>query len=316
MLARRVEQEPCDHSVTARRSLIARVPKLRDELLTQAVPTDYFERFTAVGTQIDRIGDSPVWAFRRGFSRSLLIDTPEGLAVFDTFDNEHAHALRNWMRRQFPGKAVRWLIYSHYHLDHTRGGALLDPVEVIAHEKCSGYLADLGYPSTVANITTPIQGDTKLRFGQVEVDAYDLGLSHTDTLFAFHLPEQRVLFTADVGFVRMLPPFGFPDWYYPGYMRALDRTAALDFDQFIPSHGELGLKRDLVDYADMLRDVRDSVGTALERRGGHAGDGRLLREILREVYPGFRDRYGDWAGFDGMMFPLFGRLVGGAYLGF
>jgi glyoxylase-like metal-dependent hydrolase (beta-lactamase superfamily II) len=321
MRAVRLEEAPCDHHVKISSSPVTRVPGLRDVVATQAIPTDYFERVIALGTQVDRIGDSPIYAFRRGFTRSLVIDTPEGLAVFDSFDAAHATALRRWLERTFPARPVRWLVYSHYHLDHTRGGDVLEPVEVIAHAGCVGYLDDLGPAATaglVAPISTTIDGDTTLRFGGVEVHAYDTGHSHTDCLYAFHLPAQRTLFTADLGFVRMLPPFGFPDWYYPGYMRALARVAELDFEQFVPTHGDLGEHRDLVDFTTMMRDVRDSVDAAFDRHGGPevASDGHTCRIILREEIGGLRQRYGSWHGFDSMMLPLFFRQLGGVFLGY
>ena len=324
MRAVRLDEAPCEHHVKISPSPVMRVPGLRDVVAAQAIPADYFERVIAVGTQVDRIGDSPVYAFRRGFVRSLVLDTPEGLAVFDSFDADHAGALKAWLDRTFPGRPVRWLVYSHYHLDHTRGGTLLEPIEVIAHARCEGYLSDLGESATatVAPITTTVSGSTTLRFGTgsgaIEVHAHDMGHSHTDCLYAFHLPAQRTMFTADLGFVRMLPPFGFPDWYYPGYMRALDRVAELDFELFVPTHGELGGHRDLTDFADMMRDVRESVAAAFDRHGGPqvAADGHTCRVILREEIGGLRARYGSWHGFDSMMLPLFFRHLGGVYLGF
>src|SRR5262249_48926579 len=117
------------------------------------------------------------------------------------------------------GKKVHTVIYSHYHHDHVAGGAALAPVEVIGHEKCTQYWKDLGY-TDVAPITRPISGDEKLVIGGVEIDALYLGKSHTDTLYAFYVPGDKTVFTADLGLVKTVPPLGVPDSYYPGYMAA------------------------------------------------------------------------------------------------
>jgi glyoxylase-like metal-dependent hydrolase (beta-lactamase superfamily II) len=314
MALERLFHGPCEHAATPRRSAINGIPILRDRILEQAVPLDYFERNVAAGVQVHRIPDTPIYTFRYGFSTSLVIDTDNGVAVFDSFSAAHSQALASWIATTF-SKRVRWLVYSHYHLDHTRGGALLNPVEVIGHGKCTDYWADFDTSDGVCALTTSIVGDTVLRFGEVEVELLDVGLSHTDTLYAFHLPAFRTLFTADLGFVRALPPFGFPDWYYPGYMRALDRVGALNFDTFVATHGELGTRSDLVAFTTMMRDVRETVDAAAARYGHEMADGRTIRAMLRREFPRLRERYGDWHGFDGMMLPLFFRHVGGVYLG-
>ena len=288
---------------------------LSDRIMSQSIPLDYFESSDAKGVEIHRIGDSPVYSCRNGFTRSLLIDTDEGVAVFDSFTDPHARWLKGIIASHFDAKPVRWLVYSHHHLDHTRGGTLLEPIEVIAHERVPMYLADFDAP-TVAAVTTTVPGDAELQFGDVSVEAHYLGLSHTDNLLAFHLPEWRTAFTADLGFVKRLPPFGFPDWYYPGYMRALDRTIAVDFQHLVPTHGDLGTHRDLVDFRTMMADVRESVEAAAARYDLEVANGRNARAIMREVMPGLRDRWGTWAGFDSMMLPLFFRHMGGTYLGF
>jgi glyoxylase-like metal-dependent hydrolase (beta-lactamase superfamily II) len=303
-----------DHSVRPKSSPLARFPKLNDKVMAQAVPLDYFERAAARGVEVQRVADSPVYLCRNGFARSMIIDTDDGLAVFDSFSASHSAWLNSLIASHFGSKPVRWLVYSHYHLDHTRGGAALQPHEVIAHRKVPQYLADFVAPD-VAVVTTPIAGDVTLTFGKVEVHAYDLGLSHTDCLYGFHIPALSLLFTADAGFVKSLPPFGFPDWYYPGYMRALDRLATLDFGLFVPTHGDLGTKADFVDFSIMMRDVRESVERECSRHDMAIANGRTIRAVLADTMPGLRARWGHWHGFDGMMLPLFFRHVGGTYLG-
>ncbi|MGL4241704.1 MAG: MBL fold metallo-hydrolase, partial [Beijerinckiaceae bacterium] len=254
-------------------------------------------------------------ALRDGFSRALVVDTGEGLAIFDSFNVHTAQNIRAAVAEAFPDTEIRWLVYSHYHLDHTRGGTVLEAPTVLAHHKCLEYWKDLD-TDTVAIPTELLDGDQDLRLGNVLVRCLYLGLSHTDTLYGFHFPDHDVLFTADTGFVRALPPFGFPDWYHPGYIRALDRLAELPFDHFVPTHLERGTRDDLVDFRDMLVTVREAIERGLSRHGMHAANGRIVRKIYREEYPALRRQFGDWHGFDGMMLPLFFRQLGGVYLGF
>lgn len=90
----------------------------------------------------------------------------------------------------------------------------------------------------------------------------------------------------------------------------------MDFQHLVPTHGDLGTHRDLVDFRTMMADVRESVEAAAARYDLEVANGRNARAIMREVMPGLRDRWGTWAGFDSMMLPLFFRHMGGTYLGF
>jgi len=49
----------------------------------------------------------------------------------------------------------------------------------------------------------------------VEIEMIYLDHSHTDTPYAFYLPKEKVLHTADVGLIRTLYPIGGPDIYMP-----------------------------------------------------------------------------------------------------
>ena len=109
--------------------------------------------------------------------------------------------------------------------------------------------------------------------------------SHSTTLFCFYFPDHSVVFAPDMMFVQAMPPFGFPDWYYPGYIRALDRLIALDAAHYVPSHFDEGGKADLVAYRDMMVDFRDTV-TA----GQITGPDRRREPVVRRVR--LRDRFG------------------------
>ena len=155
-----------------------------------------------------------------------------------------------------------------------------------------------------------------MTLGRVRLKLLFMPRSHSTTLYAFHLPEEDVVYAPDMMFVKTMPPFGFPDWYYPGYIRALDRLIALNAKHYIPSHFENGSREDLIAYRNMMVDFRKIVGEKLETFNNNAASGSNLRAILDEVYPVLQERYGDWHGFDAMFVPHFGGQVSGTYLGY
>ena len=273
----------------------------------------YFHGPGIDGTQFEKITDK-VYTFRWNWYRNLIIVTDAGLVVIDPMNAEMATALKKELEQKLPGKKVHTLIYSHYHLDHTRGGAALAPTEVIAHEKCPTYWKEYEHQD-VLEPTRLISGDTVLNIGGVEIRALYLGLSHTDTLYAFHLPSERLVFTADLGLVKTVAPGGVPDRYAPGYLSALNRVAALDFDIFVPSHFGYGVKQDLIDWRDMMEDGRRLARAAIQKTGSLGEREHQMAEYFNTIYYPMREKYGSWHGFNEMYILNQVRDIEGETLG-
>ena len=288
---------------------------LRPLVFQLAMPTDYFEPERSKPDEFIEIAKD-TYAFRHGFNRSLIADTGEKLAVFDTFSREHARALQQVLARKFPRKTVGWVFYSHHHLDHIRGAGELAPEVVVAHKDVMSYVKDFSYIDDILPVSSTIEGDTDIVISNIQVQMLYFPRSHSETLCAFYLPSAKVLFLPDLMFKDAVPPFGFPDWYYPGYIRALDRLLAIDAKYFVPTHFDLGTRDDLLSYRNMMVDFREAVVNALSKYDYDAADGGNLRAALREVYPILEKEHGHRVGFDAMFIPHFGGQAGGTYLGY
>jgi glyoxylase-like metal-dependent hydrolase (beta-lactamase superfamily II) len=275
----------------------------------------YFHGPGIDGSQFEQVSEK-VFTFHWNWYRNLVIVTDAGLVVIDPMNHEMATALKKELDLRFPGQKVHTLIYSHYHLDHTRGGDVLAPQEVIAHEKCPVYWRAVGQEG-VLEPTRYIAGDTVMNIGGVEIRALYLGLSHTDTLYAFHIPSERLVFTADVGLVKTVEPVGVPDRYAPGYLAAMNRIIAIDFDTFVPSHFGYGVKQDLIDWRDMLEDGRRLARDAIHNSGTPGVRGKYqMGKYFDAVYYPMREKYGQWHGFNEMFVLNLVRAITGESLGY
>ncbi len=273
----------------------------------------YFHGPGIDGTQFEQLSDK-VYTFRWNWYRNLIVVTDAGLVVIDPMNAAMAAALKQELDRKFPGRRIHTLIYSHYHLDHTRGGAVLAPTEVVAHEKCTTYWKEFEHRD-VLEPTRVLTGDTTLNIGGVEIRALYLGLSHTDTLYAFHLPSEKLVFTADLGLVKSVAPVGVPDRYAPGYLAALNRVAALDFEIFVPSHFGYGVKQDLIDWRDMMENSRRLAREALHKTGSLGARKHQMANYFDTVYYPMRAQYGTWHGFNEMFILNLVRDIEGEMLG-
>jgi len=273
----------------------------------------YFHGPGIDGTKFEKLTDK-VYTFRWNWYRNVIIATNAGLVVIDPMNPAMATALKKELDQNFPGQKVHTLIYSHYHLDHTGGGAVLAPVEIIAHEKSPQYWKDFEHKNLLEP-TRYISGDTVLNIGGVEIRALYLGLSHTDTLYAFHIPSERLVFTADLGLVKTVAPDGVPDRYAPGYLAAMNRLIALDFDTFVPSHFGFGTRNDLIEWRDMLEDGRRLARDAIHSTGSLGVQDNQMGRYFDAVYYPMRDKYGSWHGFNEMFILNIVRDIEGEALG-
>jgi len=73
---------------------------------------------------------------------TVFLVTSEGIILADPLNPETAAWLKGELAARFPGKPVRYVLYSHYHWDHARGGAAFaDTAKFVAHEDMPKMLA-------------------------------------------------------------------------------------------------------------------------------------------------------------------------------
>jgi glyoxylase-like metal-dependent hydrolase (beta-lactamase superfamily II) len=259
-----------------------------------------------------------VYTFRWTWDRSIVIFTDDGIVVMDPFNREAATILKAQLDKVAPGRPVHTMFYSHYHLDHVPGGAVLKPQNVVAHKKCPEYWADLADEPLVRDILEPtelIEGDQKRVIGGVEIDLLYLGHSHTDTLYAFYLPGEKLLYTVDTGLIRTILPLGGPDLYAPGVLKQMDRLAQLDFDTYVPSHFEYGHKADFLEAVEFAKTLRRlSIETATKY--ALPGTESAFLEGFHSMYDPLKAKYGHYRGFDQQALFLVSRAFSGALLGY
>lgn len=256
-----------------------------------------------------------VYSYRLRFYRALLVRGNSGWIVIDPMNPRVAAGLLTRLGRDFPGVPVHTLIYSHYHHDHTGGGALLKARDVLAHRNCARYWQDFGPPEDFAAPTRWLAGDQNLRIDGVQLRLLDLGHSHTDTIFAIVLPGDDVLYSPDVGFARAWPVPGPFDTYYAGYVRAMERLLATgDWSQWVPAHGVPGTRADLAASLEMFVFLRTSMAVARKK---YPEETRAdLEKIFDEVWPQWQQRYGHLPGFDELALANLLRQLSGYDLAF
>ncbi len=203
----------------------------------------------------------------------LVVGEDEALAVDSLMVPPHTRAFRRAIRRA-TATPVRYLVNTHFHIDHLGGNAFFRQAAIIAHENCRQEALAAGIPAETLAQRMPrfaaafrqmqlvppritYSDRLVLHVGGREVHLLYYGPGHTRGDSLVYLPREKVLFAGDIVFRYVTPgPF---DAHVTGWIRVLDRARDLDVETVVPGHGPLGDRRALAEMRDYLARVRREV---------------------------------------------------------
>lgn len=229
---------------------------------------------------------------------------PDGVLVIDTFEDPAAAKAMLAAIREKTRAPIRYVIDTHYHLDHTAGNNVFAAAgaTVMAQQnvrtwertqnlkffgshptaKQQRFVATLGLPSVTYNDGITIWlGDRKIVVRTLE--------GHTGGDSTVVVPDAKVAFTGDIFWNHTLPnlidantreQIASNDIYLHDYPDAT----------FVPGHGDVGKAADVRAFRNYLVTLRKAVADA--RKTGKSGDA-----LVNAVLPQLQKQYGDWGWF-------------------
>jgi len=94
---------------------------------------------------------------------TVFLVTTDGIILADPLSPEFAAWLKGELAQRFPGKPVKYVLYSHYHWDHARGGGMFaDTAKFIAHENMRKNLTLSLREAPPPGDTADLDGDNRL----------------------------------------------------------------------------------------------------------------------------------------------------------
>ena len=228
----------------------------------------------------------------------------DGVLVVDSFFTlDAARALVSEVHRLTP-KPIRYVVNTHYHLDHTGGDqALRDAGAIIvAHRNVRGWLRTSNvnlfgdritpeFRAQIAALPLPdlvTDKDLTIWLGSRKVVVRTV-LGHTGGDLTVFVPDAKVLFTGDMLW-RKIPPN-----LIDGSVKEWSATDA-DFERmpdaaqvvYVPGHGDVANLGDVKDFRAYLLDLERLVAEG--RKAGLKGDA-----LAGEVIPKLKALHPDWA---------------------
>ncbi|OYX30025.1 MAG: hypothetical protein B7Y99_12270, partial [Caulobacterales bacterium 32-69-10] len=66
---------------------------------------------------------------------TVFLVTADGIILADPLNVQFSEWLKAELAKRFPGKPVKFVLQTHYHWDHARGGKVFPDAKVVAHEQ-------------------------------------------------------------------------------------------------------------------------------------------------------------------------------------
>lgn len=225
----------------------------------------------------------------------------DGVLVVDSFINvDAARALVGEIHRLTP-KPIRYVVNTHYHLDHTGGDQALRDAGalIIAHRNVRGWVrvnninlfGDRITPEVRARIAAlPLPDvvtdkDLTVWLGSRKIVVQTV-LGHTGGDLTIFVPDAHVLFTGDMLWRKISPNLidgSVKEWTATNedFMRMSGVAQAT----FVPGHGDVANVKDVQDFRSYLLDLRRLV---VEGRKARLKDDKLSQYVgpkLKALHP-------------------------------
>jgi cyclase len=251
--------------------------------------------------------DNPAAKADRAGSNAGFVIGPDSVLVVDTFENPAAAKTMLDAIRVKTKLPVRFVVNTHYHLDHVAGNAIFaeagatvlaqDNVRAWERTENLKFFGEKITPQQRASVEELYLPDVTYAQGATIYIGSKRGLTlrampgHTGGDTVVYDAEANVVFCGDLFWNHTLP--NLIDASTRQWIDTLDALLREHPSaKFVPGHGDkVGDAADVQAFRDYLIFLREAITKA--QAGGASSDA-----VLKAVLPQVRARYSDWAFFD------------------
>jgi cyclase len=225
-----------------------------------------YQVFRFLRTETIKIDDRFYVVLGGGGNTAVLIGD-DGVLVVDTKFLRPGRTLAAIIK-SLTDKPVKVIINTHYHSDHTHGNPnYRRGTDVIAQRRTREHLLTLDKdfwevePAWSLLPADLVDDQRDLQFGDETVRIVHPGRGHTDGDLVVYFMKRRILHTGDL-FIHDMYPFidlrgGGSGREWPA---TLDRMLGIgDVSEYIPGHGPLSTRADVVRFQSYLRSLLSQV---------------------------------------------------------
>jgi glyoxylase-like metal-dependent hydrolase (beta-lactamase superfamily II) len=230
-------------------------------------------------------GTENVYIFRNGGHQAMFIVTKDGVIATDPIAYGRPTGGQQYLDeiKKVTDKPVKYVVYSHHHLDHIAGGKALKDAgaRFVAHKNATARLKALKDPHTVVPDQSVGDGGRTINLGGTTLRLVYTGRNHSDSSLVMFLPKEKIIFAVDFNQLGTVPSrLAVNDSYPVEWEASLKRTLALNWDRMIPGHpgpnDRLGTRQDMEQQLAFQSDLTEAV-----KKAGQ--DGKCFDPAVKDV---------------------------------
>ena len=206
----------------------------------------------------------------RAGSNAGFVIGDDGVLVIDALGFPEAGQELLDAIRKITDKPIRYLVNTHYHIDHVSGDAAFKAAgaTIVAHKNVKGWIHSENVHLFGANLTpamrtqidqlvgpdVTIDKSTVLMLGQRRIELRPMA-GHTGGDLVVGVPDAHVVFTGDIVWNRLGPTT--IDGHIGQWMNEVTQLELIPGTTFVPGHGDVATAKDLEDlrllFSDLMR---------------------------------------------------------------
>ncbi len=221
------------------------------------------------------------------YANVTFIVLPESVMMVDAGIHLSAVADTRQETEEFAGRRIETVVLTHFHSDHTRALPAFSECRIVSSQlllknlKQAGRKTPSGFQPTFSNEI--FEEQLEIQDGDVRVSIKQTG-GHTDGSTYVYSPNDKVLVAGDNLWINYNPWGGARHGDPDVWIQALKEYLSLGAVHFVPGHGPVGRKSNVVELLSYIGNVREVMRELIT--SGRSEDEILKAGAMVEYIPG------------------------------